>query len=473
MNDRPIPRLVIAGAHSGTGKTTVTVGLITALRRRGLSVQPFKAGPDYIDPTYHSLAADRPCRNLDTWMVPPDRVRALFAYAARDADVAIVEGVMGLYDGFEYLDEAGSTAQLAKLLEAPVVLVLDARKMARSAAALALGYQRFDHDLRLVGLIVNRVAGEEHGRGVAQAIEATTGLPVFGCLPRDPALEIPERHLGLVPTAEPGRWQAFIEAAADQIARHVDLDRLLAIAQEVPPATAPTWPVDLPGGRRSAVGGRPVLAIARDEAFNFTYPDNLDLLRMAGAELVFFSPLHDDALPPGTAGVILSGGFPEVYAAQLAANTAMQRALREAHARGVPIYAECGGLMVLTEAIVDLEGREHPMVGLLPGRSVMTGRLTLGYRLAQAAGDSWLFRAGETVRGHEFHYSVWENRPAELPPAFHLLPPRGRGEPQPEGACLGTLWASYVHLHFWSKPELAGRFVSAMLKFPRVPLSSH
>jgi cobyrinic acid a,c-diamide synthase len=455
-------RLVIAGTHSGVGKTTLTAGLIAALGRRGLSVQPFKAGPDYIDPSYHSLAAGRPCRNLDTWMVPPERVCALFAHASQDADLAIVEGVMGLYDGFAYMDDSGSTAQVAKLLGAPVVLVLDASHMARSAAALALGYQRFDPELPLAGYIVNQVGGQAHGQGVAAAIQRATGLPVLGWLPRDPGLEIPERHLGLVPTAEPGPhtahrtdWQAFIEAAADQVARYLDLERLLAIARQAPALTAPDL-ATLFGGRRGVIG------VARDEAFSFTYQDNLDLLQAAGAEIVFFSPLRDATLPPGAAGVLLSGGFPELYAEQLAANTAIHQALRQAHRRGVPIYAECGGLMYLTETITDLEGREHTMVGLLPGRSAMTSRLTLGYRLARAAGDSWLLAAGDIVRGHEFHYSTWEDRPPDLPPAYHLLPPDGQGEPYPEGACLGNLWASYVHLHFWAKPELAANFVAAL-----------
>ncbi len=456
-----IPRLLIAGTHSGVGKTTVTVGLITVLRARGLAVQPFKVGPDYIDPTYHTLAAGQPCRNLDTWMVPADQVRALFVHAARQADIAVFEGVMGLYDGFGYDDETGSTAQVAKLLRAPTVLVLDASAMARSAGAAALGYQRFDLDLPLAGFIVNRVSSESHGRGVAATIQRATGLPVLGWLPRDPALEIPERHLGLVPTAEPGRWHAFVDAAAHVVERHLDLDRLLAIAGKAPPLVVADTALVRPGGQRSAVGRRPRIAVARDEAFNFTYEDNLDLLQAAGAEIVFFSPLRDTALPPGTAGVILSGGFPELYASQLAANAGMRQALHQAYGQGMPIYAECGGLMYLTEAIVDLDGRGHPMVGLLPGRSVMTGRLTLSYRLAQAAGDSWLLTAGETVRGHEFHYSVWEGRPANLPPACELLPPSGEGEFRLEGAQVDNLWASYVHVHFWGKPELAGRFVEA------------
>ncbi|MEW5956077.1 MAG: cobyrinate a,c-diamide synthase [Chloroflexota bacterium] len=458
-------RLVMAGVRSGVGKTTITAGLIAALARRGLQVQPFKTGPDYIDPTYHTLAAGRPCRNLDTWMAPPERVRALFAHASAGADLAVVEGVMGIFDGFSYDSEEGSTAQVAKLLAAPVVLLIDAGKMARSAGALALGYQQFDPDLPLAGFIVNQVGSDSHGRGVAMAIEQATGRPVLGWLSREADLEIPERHLGLIPTAEPGRWRAFIEAAANRVERGLDIDRLLAIARQAGPLSRPdlskllNLSSPVPGGQRPAVSGRPVVAVARDEAFNFTYEDNLDLLRAAGMELAFFSPLHDQSLPPHAAAIILSGGFPELYAGQLAANGSFRAALREAHRRQVPIYAECGGLMVLTEAIIDLEGQTQPMVGLLPGRSVMTRqRLTLGYRLAQAAGDSWLLSAGETVRGHEFHYSVWEDRPADLPPAYYLLPRSGEGEPRPEGAHLGQLFASYVHLHFWGKPELATRF---------------
>lgn len=471
MTPRGIPRLIIAGTHSGVGKTTVTVGLIATLRQRGLTVQPFKAGPDYIDPTYHSLAAGRPCRNLDTWMVPPERVRALFAHAAREADIAIVEGVMGVYDGCGYEDEAGSTAQLAKLLDAPVILVLDAGSMARSAGAVALGYQRFDPDLSVAGFIINRVASEGHGQGVATAIRGATGLPILGWLPRCSELEMPERHLGLVPTPELSRCGSLVEAAADHVVRHLDLDHLLSLARRAPLLATDDSPVFQPSllqalGRKrvgdlSSAVGRPVIAVARDEAFNFTYEDNLDLLRAAGAEIVFFSPLRDAALPPGTAGIILSGGFPELYADRLAANDGMREALHEAHRQKIPIYAECGGLMYLTEAIVDLEGREHSMVGLLPGRSVMSDRLIMGYRLAQAAGDSWLLAAGETVRGHEFHHSVWEGRPADLPPAYHVLPHDGLGDPRPEGARLGSMWASYVHLHLWARPTMAVRFVEA------------
>lgn len=445
--------LIIAGTQSSVGKTTISVGLMAALRRRGLSVQPFKIGPDYIDPTYHSLAAGRTCRNLDTWMMPPERMRSLWAHAVRGADVAVIEGVMGLFDGFDYDSEVGSTAQVAKLLGVPVVLVVDASKLARSGAALAVGYQRFDADVRIAGFIVNRVGSEGHGRGVAAAIEQATGLPVFGWLPRQESLKLAERHLGLIPTLEPGGWETFTQAAGDAVTQHLNIDRMLTCSREieVSPAVTCTKHVD---GR-----ARPIIAVARDEAFHFTYPENLELLQDAGAELAFFSPLTDTELPAGTSGIILSGGFPEVFAARLAANTAMHTALRRAHERGLPIYAECGGLMYLTRSIVDLDGREYALVGLLPGRSVMTGKLTLGYREIRAAGASWLVCDGETMRGHEFHYSIWEDRLADLPPAYVMLHPRGQALPQPEGACIGNLLASYVHLHFWSRPELAERFV--------------
>jgi cobyrinic acid a,c-diamide synthase len=393
-------RLVIAGTHSGVGKTTIAAGLMAALQRRGLTVQPFKVGPDYIDASHHTAAARRPCRNLDTWMMPPESVRSLFVHVSRDSNIAIIEGVMGVYDGARYDEETGSTAEVAKLLQAPVILVIDASKMARSAAALAVGYQRFDPDLPLAGFIINRAGSAQHGAGVSGAIEKATGLPVFGWLPREESLKFPERHLGLVPAAETSAGAAFVEAAGDVVMRHLNLDRVLALAD---------------------VGW-----VERSEA-----------------------------------GVILSGGFPEIYAARLAANISMKQALHRAHERGLPIYAECGGLMYLTQAILDLDGREHRMVGLLPGRSVMSKRLTLGYRLARAVGSSSLFADGETVRGHEFHYSQWEGRPTDLPPAYTLLPSSGTGEGWTDGACVGNLWASYVHLNFWAKPELAERFVAA------------
>ncbi|MHB1557044.1 MAG: cobyrinate a,c-diamide synthase [Isosphaeraceae bacterium] len=454
-------RLVIAGTSSGVGKTTIVAGLIADLRRRSLAVQPFKVGPDYIDPTYHSLAAGRPCRNLDSWLLPEPAVIASFRRGSLGADIAAIEGVMGLHDGRNYHDDAGSTASVARLLAAPVILVIDVGKMARSAGAVALGFQKLDPDVPLAGFILNRVGGEGHGRGAAGAVERATGLPVFGWLPRLPLLALPERHLGLVPAREQDRCRDFIRAAGDAIARHIDVDRLLSSASSGPIPLDDSRPETDGPSARLAVGSRPVIACARDEAFQFTYHENLELLEEAGAQIAFFSPLHDAGLPDGAAGLILSGGFPEIHAERLSANGAMREAVRVAHARRLPIYAECGGLMYLTGSIVDQDGHEHPMIGLLPGRSSMTGRLTLGYREATAACDSWLFRAGESIRGHEFHYSSWTGRGDDLPAALILDDRRVPGGPTPEGACVGSLWASYVHLHFGSRPELAARFVDA------------
>jgi cobyrinic acid a,c-diamide synthase len=451
-----VKTLVIAGTQSGVGKTTLVVGLVAALRARGLTVQPFKVGPDYIDPSHHTLAAGRACRNLDTWMMPPARMAELFEKAARGADVAVIEGVMGLFDGVGYEDETGSTAQVAKLLHAPVVVVIDAAKMGRSAAALAAGFQRFDPDVTVAGFLINRIGSDRHGRGVAAAVSQATDLPVFGCVPRSEALHVPERHLGLVPSAEPGPWAEFITAAGALADKFIKLDRVLEAASDYHPPVSRQAASPVPACQEPVVIG-----VARDEAFHFCYPENLDLLCAAGATLEFFSPLHDATLPERSAGILLSGGFPEVFAAPLSANTRMHAALRAAHERGLPIYAECGGLMYLTEAIVDFDSRIFPMVGLLPGRSIMTKRLALGYRQARAVASSWLLQEGECVRGHEFHYSDWEGRPSALPAVYDLAPASGEGERRPEGACVGNLLASYVHLHFWGKPDLATRFVAA------------
>jgi cobyrinic acid a,c-diamide synthase len=456
MADR-IARLVIAAPHSGSGKTTITAGLIAVLVGRGHRIQPFKVGPDYIDPTYHTLAAGRTCRNLDSWLLPDGGWQAAFERATRDMDGAVIEGVMGLYDGARYDDETGSTAEIAKQLDAPVVIVIDAAKMARSAGAVALGLMMFDPELNIAGFIVNRVGSESHGRGVAAAIEAATGKPCLGSIPRDAALAIPERRLGLIPTGESAESGVFIEAARAMVEKYIDVDAIF-------PGISHSSGISQGKQEQSQTrkDGGVVIAIARDEAFSFIYPENLELLEEAGARLVFFSPLRDSALPMSASGVILSGGFPEVYAAQLSANAAMRTALKTAHHRNLPILAECGGLMYLTESIRSVDGNVWPMAGLLPGTSVMTSKLSLGYRLAEAAGDGPLLAAGERVRGHEFHYSIWENRPASLPPAFILHPPHeGAGPRQLEGGRLGNLWASYIHIHFLHAPWMATRFVAA------------
>jgi cobyrinic acid a,c-diamide synthase len=395
-------------------------------------------------------------------MLPPDLIGDVLARRSHGADIALIEGVMGLFDGYSGRDDTGSSAHIARLTDTPVLLVLDVRSQARTAAALVQGVRDFDPRVRVAGVVLNRVGSPKHAQMVTDAIEEQVGLPVVGALGRDETLHLPERHLGLIPTAEPGRWQAWLEQARALVAERVDLARVLELARAVSPL-APT-PVPTPAAPPALPAG-PRIAVARDAAFSFLYEDNLDLLRSAGAEPVFFSPLEDAALPTDTQALFLCGGFPELYAKELAANTAMRAAIREAGAASMPIYAECGGLMYLTGSVADLDGAAHEMVGLLPGHSAMTKRLTLGYRTVQATQDSWLWRAGETMRGHEFHYSQWQQRPIDTPPAYQIVPDQWQPEPRPDGAQHGSVFASYVHLHFLARPELAARFVAAAAAF--------
>ncbi|MEI6180310.1 MAG: cobyrinate a,c-diamide synthase [Chloroflexales bacterium] len=455
-----LPRLLLAAPMSGSGKTTITVGLIAAFTARGCHVAPFKCGPDYIDPSYHTLAAGHPCTNLDAWLVPEAQIPGLFARHSAGAELALIEGVMGLFDGYAGDDDTGSSAHIARLTATPVVIVLDVQAMARTAAALVAGLRSFDPRVRVVGVILNRTGGPRHAQMVTRAIEEGTGLPVLGAFSRDATLTLPERHLGLIPTAEPGHWQAWIAEVAARSAAELDLERVFALAQTAPPLPASAQAVTMPHATTRRTGN-PVIAVARDEAFSFLYEENLALLRAAGATIAFFSPLHDQHLPADTGALYLCGGFPELYAAQLSANVAMHTALRTAAANGLPIYAECGGLMYLTEAIVDAAGVAHPLVGLLPGRSVMTPRLILGYRTVRANADSWLWRAGEVVRGHEFHYSTWAAPTVAPPWLYTCLPDALRPEPRSEGVQAAKLLASYVHIHFLACPQVAERFVAA------------
>ena len=453
------PRLVVAAPASGSGKSTVATGLMAALGQEH-TVQGFKVGPDYIDPMYHTAATGRPSRNLDTWMVGREQVSVTFGRAAREVDIAIVEGVMGLFDGYGSATESGSTAEVAKLLGSPVILVLDVGKMARSAGAMALGYREFDPDLHVAGVICNRVASEQHAAWVIQAVEAV-GLPVLGCLPKSPDLHIPERHLGLHTAIErQAEVEAFLARAGALVAEHIDLGEVWRLANHATPIE-----IDLPEQTAEASLAPTVrLAVARDEAFCFYYADNLDLLHAAGAEIACFSPLRDEALPVGTTGIYLGGGYPELHSADLADNDAMRRALRAAHAAGMPIYAECGGLMVLAESLTDLQGVTYPMVGLLPGRSQMRERLTMGYRQVRALRDCLLLGQGQVTRGHEFHYSDWVGG-GGLPRAYEIVPRQGKG--WDEGVAQGNLLASYVHLHFGAHPDLARNFVRACAMWQR------
>jgi cobyrinic acid a,c-diamide synthase len=434
------------------GKTTVTLGLLAALRRRGLAVQPFKVGPDFIDPGHHSRAAGRVSRNLDGWMLSRDANLDLFRRHAAQAQVAVVEGVMGLFDGYDGLSEAGSTAQMAKWLNLPVLLVVDARAMARSAAALVHGFATFDPGLNLAGVIFNRIGGAAHLHYLEQAMSRVPGVKCLGGLPREAALAIPERHLGLTTAEDHPLEEEHLGRLADFVEEHLDLDALLA-----------SLPV-LDLGREAVVeAAAPTvrLGVARDRAFCFYYPENLELLARFGAELAPFSPLEDRELPENLDGLYLGGGYPELFAAQLAANEGLKRHLAAQAAAGLPIYAECGGLMYLSQEIQDLEGRHYPMAGLLPLKVRMLQRLrALGYREITLTADGLLGPAGTKARGHEFHYSEIAAETGDLPRIYRIAARQGKEAP-PEGYCLNNILASYVHLHFGSNPEVARHLVAS------------
>jgi cobyrinic acid a,c-diamide synthase len=364
---------------------------------------------------------------------------------------------MGLFDGFGALDDAGSTADVARLLDAPVVLLVDARGMARSAAALVAGFQQFDPQVQIAGVLLNRVGSPRHADLCATAIKHHTGLPCFGYVARREDFKLPERHLGLIPTAESQTVAPVIEQVAHALGETCDIDALLSVAQSAPLLAAAPPTVAAP----VQAADRPVIAVAQDVAFSFAYPEMFELLQSAGAHIVPFSPLSDSTLPDRTAGIILSGGFPELYAAQLSGNTALHAAIRAAHAAGMPIYAECGGLMYLTEHLNDQQEQQWPMVGLLPGHSRMTEGVMLGYRMVRALRDGPLLEAGTTVRGHEFHYSRWEASASGVQPVYEVLPRSDTEATYGEGAQLGNLVASYVHLHWLARPQMAEHFVAA------------
>jgi len=457
-----LPRLVLAGISSGCGKTTVATGLMAALSKKGLKVQGFKAGPDYIDPSYHTLASGLPSRNLDTWMLSRDTVLELFTRSAARADVSVIEGVMGLFDGHGSNDDSGSTADLAKLLRAPVVLVLDVSHLSRSAAALVLGCLQLDPDLNICGVIANNVGSQKHLQWVKEAIEQETSVPVIGFLPRTNLLKMPERHLGLVPAAEQRELEQFTDRLGQYMADFIDIPSLLEIAHSAPPLKA-AIPAIFP---KTPFSRKVKIAVARDEAFSFYYQDNLDLLEACGGKLVNFSPIHDAGLPAGIQGIYLGGGFPEVYASKLSRNESMCRAIKKAGEEDMAIYAECGGLMYLAEGIKDLQGREHPMVGLVPGWSDMTKmRLELAYVKMRGSARNPLAQGNLTLRGHEFHYTHIPPPASKRLAAWNVVDPDVR----PEGFLVHNTLASYIHLHFATHPSLTPNFVAwCSRKMPRL-----
>ncbi|HLH14988.1 MAG TPA: cobyrinate a,c-diamide synthase [Solirubrobacteraceae bacterium] len=479
-----IARVVIAGTSSGAGKTTVACGLIGALRARGARVQGFKVGPDYIDASHHALASGRPGRNLDAFLSGPELIAPLARHGCEGADVAIVEGVMGMFDGASGRGELASSAHVAKLLRAPVVLVIDAAAMARSAAAIVHGFRSFDPDVQLAGVIFNRVGSEHHEQLLREAVAALAepGVPVLGALRRDERVATPERHLGLVPAGERvGAARAALDSLADAAASYIDLDALVRLARGAPQLPGEAWSPEPrapaaergasvrgaerhdgpgePGHARAMASdgerGAPVrVALAAGPAFSFHYEENLELLRAAGAQLAPFDPLSDEALPADADALVLAGGFPEVYGAELEANAPLRAQVASFAASGRPVLAECGGLLYLAR---ELDGRE--MCGVLDVRARMGERVTLGYRDATAATDTPWLRAGERVRGHEFHYTQATLADgARRRPAWVLS---ARGREREEGFVQGAVQASYLHVHWAAYPDIARRFVRA------------
>ncbi|MDN3256601.1 cobyrinate a,c-diamide synthase [Streptomyces sp. MA25(2023)] len=471
-----VPRLVVAAPSSGSGKTTVATGLMAALAGRGLAVSPHKVGPDYIDPGYHALATGRVGRNLDAYLCGPELVGPLFLHGARGCDIAVVEGVMGLYDGAAGEGELASTAQVAKLLRAPVVLVVDASSQSRSVAALVHGFVSWDPEVRVGGVILNKVGSDRHEALLRESLDSV-GVPVLGVLQRARQVDVPSRHLGLVPVAERrGAAVDAVAAMAAQVSDGCDLEALVGLARSAgalecaawdagevlrssppPPLPVPTPGAAVPGRPLSALDGpRPRtpdglkrVAVAGGPAFTFSYAEHAELLAAAGAEVVVFDPLRDEELPDGTAGLVVGGGFPEVYASELSANEPLRKAVSELALSGAPVAAECAGLLYLCR---ELDGL--PMCGVLDAAARMSERLTLGYRDAVAVSDSALATAGTRMRGHEFHRTVVEPG-AGAAPAWGMRAPERRVE----GFVERGVHASYLHTHWASEPGVARRFV--------------
>jgi len=486
------PRILIAGTNSRVGKTTITDGIILALVKRGLKVQSFKTGPDYIDPSYHSLFSGRACRNLDTWMLSKNSILELFERQAELSDISVIEGVMGLYDGLKDRED-GSSAHLAKILKCPVILVVDASSMSRSAGAVVLGYKQFDKNVNLKGVILNRVGSISHYKSLKSAIEKATRVLVLGYLPKDKDLILPERHLGLVPTQENAPLKDFKNKLLTHTKKNIDVNKIIGISQSV--GTIPNFerklfpnrvfmryvspchsdPEAKPKGknlgvkgilRSPAVGGVPQndrskisIAIAKDAAFNFYYQDNLDLLKHYGAELIEFSPLRDKLLPSNIGGIYIGGGFPELFAAKLSKNITLRRDILKKAKTGMPIYAECAGLMYLSKEIIDFENKKYPMVGIFNASSIMGNRLrALGYVNIQVQKNNILSKKGSKVRAHMFHWSYLKQPIKKEQFAYKVK--KNKTDITLDGLTKWKTLASYAHLHFASNPIFAKNFIN-------------
>lgn len=453
------PRLIIAGTNSGCGKTTIVLGIMAALTKKGYRVQPFKTGPDYIDTSYHSEVTGLKSRNLDTWLLDTDVILELFVNATQKekANISIIEGVMGLYDGFIGESGEGSTAHLAKLLKSPIILIVDAKGMATSAAAVVMGFNEFDPTLNIAGVIFNRVSSQRHFEILSKAVEdKCPDIKVLGYLPKNDGLTIPERHLGLTMLNKQEPLSTIIPLLTEEIIQHIDLELLVKMAQDVDPVSSYTqaiFPAIIPAKTVS-------IGVAMDDAFCFYYEDNLNILRSMGAELVFFSPLNDIQLPV-VDGLYFGGGFPELFCDSIESNISMRTWVTHASNLGMPIYAECGGMLYLMDKMITLGNKTCHMVGLIPGEASMQQRLSkVGYCTATMLEDNILGQKGTSIRGHRFHWSRLEN--THVPNAYQIDGSENTGFIQP------NMLASYIHLHFGTQPSLAQNFVNNCRRYKEI-----
>ena len=454
---------MIAGTNSGVGKTTVTLGIMSALVQKGIEVQGFKAGPDYIDPSHHKFVTGNASRNLDTWMMGDSACRELFERSAVNADVSVIEGVMGLYDGSIDSTGHGSSAHLAKLLKTPVILVISAKGIAQSAGAVVMGYKEFDKDINLSGIIVNNVSSHSHYDCIKSSIEETCSVPVLGYLKKDKEIIIPERHLGLVPSEENVGQSNLYERLGKMALETVDIDGLLKVARSAGAFPDYDKSIFLDGNVIADIN----LAIAKDNAFCFYYQDDIDLFEALGAKVKYFSPLSNRRLPDDIDGIFLGGGFPELYTEKLMENDSMKKSILEAYNQGTVIYGECGGMMYLLERLIDCDGSSFNMCGVLSGTSRMENRRQgLGYIIAEATYDNVICKRGDTFRAHEFHWSKLLDVPENTIFSYKTRKSNGK-ESGYDGICKKNVLASYTHIHFSSNPELAKNLLSIMTKTSR------
>lgn len=444
-------RVVIAGTGSGVGKTTLTIGIMAALKQKGFVVQGFKCGPDYIDPSYHTAVTNRPSRNLDSWMTSPNHVIEILQRGSAGADISIIEGVMGFYDGKDPRSNRGSTAEISMLTNSPVILVVNCQSMARSAAAIVKGFQTLDSNVKIAGVIANKVGSAGHYKLVKTAIEQECEVPVIGYLQRENDIEIPERHLGLIPSIERGELDPFFNQLSTLVSETIDIDLLYELAY--------TSQLEKTGTSLFAQKEKRNIriAVASDAAFNFYYQENFELLEAYGAECIYFSPLKGEKVPENIDGLYLGGGFPEEFAHELAEEVDVRNSIKSAVESGIPTLAECGGFMYLTESLETTDGKEFPMAGVIPGKVKMHDkRVALGYREIKGTEENYLLSDGLIARGHEFHYSTFQTNDV-VKPAYITKGMRGEKE---EGYVKDNLIAGYTHFHFASCPELLNNWLN-------------